>query len=124
MKKNDAINTAIRELQQPPPMRNSDKFWNEFKARAAITPQTGTGTAAPRRKITWPRAVSIITGLAVLLVLAVLFLPRDGNHDTTQLSEVEEIDISVDYSGVMVMQDAQNGGTVVWVTDLNSEANM
>ena len=35
------------------------------------------------------------------------------------LSEVEEVDVLADYSSLMIVEDSENGGTLVWLTGMH-----
>lgn len=109
----------------PVPERPATDFWEDFRARAALVPQaTPSRTAAPTGR--WLLAAASLAA-AVVLVFAIA-LPRSGNNDNSlavaslptpakngRLSRIEDVQVFVDNASVTIIEDSENGGTVVFV---------
>ena len=119
------LGAALREVA-PPTARSSEDFWDDFRARAALVPQAAPHRAAPPVG-RWLFAV----GSAAALVVAVFAISRllpgpagEGrianvpslpNTVSGALSQVEDVQVFQDDASVMVFEDSENGGTVVFV---------
>jgi len=118
------IRATLREQCQPPPLRSADEFWADFRARQQLVPQIADDPLAvpPRFAVSWLPA---LTGLAIVALVAVLFTknlhtPPPTPVQAARLSEVEEVEVMVEYGGLMIMQDAESRGTLVWVTGMET----
>jgi len=120
------LGAALREVA-PPTARSSQDFWEDFRARAALVPQ-----AAPHRAAPPVGRWLFVVGSAAALVVAVSAVSRlltdpagEGQQiasvpslPTTvsgALSRVDDVQVFQDDASVMVFEDSENGGTVVFV---------
>ncbi|MCF7855723.1 MAG: hypothetical protein K9N51_13060 [Candidatus Pacebacteria bacterium] len=115
-------NKELRELVQraepTPRIPRADAFWGRFKARAECMPRE-TNERPPAYPRLWPKlalgAATVITLLLMLVVLEFPQLPVD-NASGEPLSRVDELDVYIDHTSVMIMKDRRSGGTLVWIT--------
>ena len=117
------IRAELAQRHAAPEPRPAPAFWADFRARLAVAP--GRVAAAARRRrlslgIAWATAA-----LAVLVGAVALFTPggERGAAPSAVASQVEDIKVFVPYSGVIIMHDAEHGGTLVWVAGMGSESN-
>ncbi len=123
------MQSALRTACKAPEPRPAAEFWAEFNRRVAAMPAEALPATAASLPLSFPWARPL-RWAAAALVAALLTLPvllRQGaqaparNHDQAN-SELEEIEVFVPYSTMMIMQDRESGGTVVWLADLNKGA--
>jgi len=129
------IRQQLRQQDSVPPPPPATEFWTRFRARARQrlrpepTPvrQRARPWAHPLPRLAWAAALLILTGLAVLL------LQRDPTPGSGPLvavagranaSAIEEIEVFVPYSSMMIMQDAETGSAIVWLADLDVSAKL
>ncbi len=107
------------------PERPAADFWEDFRARATLVPQAvPSRTAAPTGR--WLLAAASLAA-AVMLIFAIA-LPRSGSNDGSlavaslptpakngRLSRIEEVQVFLDNASVTIIEDSENGGTVVFV---------
>ena len=125
-----ALQKALRETAALPEPRPAEVFWQDFRARASLTVQQDPEVAAVQDgallSLRWASV-----GLALLLVLgsATLYLHPWAQpvHVAsvpaalpTGLSKVEEVEVLSEYSSVMIVEDAKNGGTLIWVASADA----
>ena len=117
---------ALREAASLPAPRPAAEFWQDFRIRAA---QAGTAPVAadPAPEVTippgfrawrWAAAMVLLISLAATLRLARPPVARAALEPaavSSDLSKVEEVEVFSEYSSVMIMEDLENGGTVIWV---------
>jgi hypothetical protein len=131
MKKSRLSDNELKQLlagqQRIPPMADADEFWARFRARAELVPQAepspaahGLGTAL------WPRwALAGVTVAALILLMLTIELPlrrSSGRQALQALSKVDQVDVFVDYASMMIVEDSENGGTLVWLAGIDAEA--
>jgi hypothetical protein len=113
------IRQAMVEGAPSAAMRDADAFWSDFKGRAVRRVPDGS-IAAPASGFGWRLAVA---GACLFLVVAgaATLLSRDvGNGG----SRVESVDVVVSHGGVLIIEDADRGGTMVWVVDMTRGAGV
>ena len=120
-----------RELKQQasgPESPPADEFWTDFRSRLSAESREDV-VSAPFLWFAPKTAWAMAAAFAFMLGLTALLLPTAPSSSSNtvasaavnqQVSEVEEIDVFVTYSSVMIMQDEQNGSTLVWVGDMES----
>lgn len=118
------IQAALREQDNAPAPRNAGEFWREFRIRAAQP----AADAPPLPAFTfWPRMQRAVWATAALFaIMGIVGLSlRDTppGSDSPLMSEVQEINVAVPYSSIMVMRDAETGATMVWVSDPQQSQN-
>ena len=117
-------NRDLRELVQraegSPEIPSADVFWDRFRARAEMVSQERPASVAHGSGRLWPRiALAGVTVLALALLIVTLEMPRqpaNGGSLETPLSRVDELDVYIDHTSVMIMKDRHGGGTLVWIT--------
>ncbi|MEI8139589.1 MAG: hypothetical protein WCI03_06955 [bacterium] len=119
MKKNSwsEIEEGLRSQKAPPPQNDAESFQLDFKARASLMRQD---SASPAAAFAWFPVLSwrigIATAAAVLIAGLVLW-----PASSTLVTQVKSLQVLAPHSGVIIMTDEDNPGTVVWVTDLESD---
>lgn len=117
------IQEGLKSEYKAPDNRDASEFWTDFRARASLVNQTEESASAPQ-PLQWHRPMWAIATAAIIMVIFV-FSPALRNNDPSQPatllaehSEVQEIEVFVPYSSMMIMQDAESGTSVVWLTDV------
>lgn len=132
------IRKALRRQDTPPPPTAPEVFWTQFRARAAqvrrpqpaAAPARQRFRAPPLMKVAWAAATLTLAGLAVLSLRREPMpgSPTTNEHPSHALapiaSAIEEIEVFVPYSSVMIMQDAESGSAIVWLADLELSAEL
>jgi len=110
------IEAGLKRRKAPLPRHNSESFNQDFKARAVLMRQD---PPHPPQTEGFPllRWSMIGASVAALLVAGFLTWPTSSSLVT----QIKSLHITVPHSGVIIMTDDVNQGTVVWVTDLESE---
>lgn len=113
----------LRRAESVPDPVEPDRFWPDFEARASLvtreSPEArGLGTAG--LWLGWAAA-----GLACLAVFVGIIMrtPAAPPATAAAFSEVQEIDVLVSYSTMMIMQDSDSGSTLVWVGGMGEDQN-
>ena len=107
------IAQALRKQAACPPPLDRGIFWDRFKARTEFVPQQ-TGPAEKVGRSPWGfAAVAAAAAAAVIVAVAVIRGPAAASHP--QLSKVSELDVYMDYSSVLIVEDRENRGTVIWL---------
>lgn len=122
-----AIRKRIRAKYAAPSPRDGKAFWREFRTRAV---QDGSDAApvrvplsrAPRIPLVWA-AAAVLIGVVSAVVLVKLRLETTPPRTARQVPAVEEIEVFVPYTSMMIMQDAEDAGSIVWVTDMESDGS-
>ncbi len=109
------IEADLRLRKAPPPLTDAESFKQDFKARAALMRQEPIEKQA---QVSWPLWNWRYAGaaLAICLLAGLYFLPSSSSLVT----QVKSLQVFAPHSGVIIMTDENNSGTVVWVTDLES----
>lgn len=105
---------AAREISA----RGKEEFWSDFAARARMVRQEET--AAGLRAIPQVRWVWAAAAAAVVIGLAVWFPLR--SPASMAANPIRSFEVIAPHTGVMILQDQEDRGTILWVTglDLNS----
>lgn len=127
-----ALRKALCEASSLPEPRPAAAFWQDFRARASLTVQQSSEAAAvaPAGSLLSLRWASAALLLLLVVSAAVALHPwaRPVQVATVPvppaaaLSKVEEVEVLSDYSSVMIVEDAENGGTVIWVASADTAA--
>lgn len=116
------LRTGLRQIAEPPPPRDRDEFWQDFRVRAALVPQQQVSIRRSRSGISIGLWGALAGGGAVLVAAALAISSLVTQHNETSLagvSRVEEIDVFADCSSVLVFEDTDNRGTLVWLAGLD-----
>lgn len=119
------LRQALRQAAALPAARPAESFWQDFRARSALTHQA---EPAPARQAA---GVGLLRPWAVGALGAMVFaglvwawlqsavpsgrLAQAPAPASTALSKVEEVEVFSEYSSVMIVEDIEHGGTVIWV---------
>ena len=109
------IEAGLKSRKAPPPRHDAGSFREDFKAHAALMRQDSPNQSeiAAFSVFSW-RAIG--AAAAVLLLVGGLLWPTAASLVT----HVKSLQVMAPHSGVIIMTDDVNQGTVVWVTDLES----
>ena len=90
--------------------RPAESFWNEFREQAEAARRTP-------KVIMWPTPAARLLVAAACLALitagALLLRPTTG----TIASPVLSVTVDVEYNSMMILEDGESGGTVLWVEE-------
>jgi|GEM_PF-1650969 len=127
------LGQALRQAAPLPEPRPAAEFWQDFRARSALTLQEAPDrVAVVGVRLTSLRWVVATAAVLVLLASVSVFLrtgpvppqvaqaPTATATTTTDLSTVQELEVFSEYSSVMIIEDAENGGTVIWVASADT----
>jgi len=119
------LRQALRQAAALPEPRPADTFWQDFKARTALTGQETPGrlvvvggSLLSRHWVLAAAAALVVVGLAFALLRPTAAPLQTAQMQTPQapaLSSVQEVEVLSEYSSVMIVEDIENGGTVIWV---------
>jgi len=117
------VQDAIRQQYRAPVTRDKQEFWSDFRARAELGPgpqaETPASSGVLVRRLSWALAACLATAL---LITALAYRTQTGAGQAyAQRSQIEEVQVFVPCASVMIMQDAESGGSVVWLADLEPE---
>lgn len=103
-----------RSVAGPP--TKPESFRQDFMARAALMRQESIGL---QEQIGLPLLSwrILASGVAALLIAGVLIWPTPK----ALVNQVKSLQVFAPHSGVIIMTDERESGTVVWVTDLESD---
>ena len=121
----NTLRDALKQADSPPPLRDKQEFWSDFRARAALVNREATAAIAERSR---RRALVLTTvgATAVALVVLLAILPAldapngPAAADASRLSDVESVTVEVDYDTLMIVEDKENGGTLIWMDGLQT----
>ena len=109
----------------PVPERPAADFWEDFRARASLVPQaTPSRTTAPA--VRWLVATAALAAIVMLVFAVAQLRPEVDNSSllvaklppparTDGLSRIEDVQVFLDNASVTIIEDSENGGTVVFV---------
>lgn len=104
-----------KQVAANPAMRTRDEFWADFRARARMTPQTQPEEAPSRAWMPrWGYAAAAVAAMVLVAGLAVWFPSRKA-----PLSPIRSFEVVAPHTGVIIMEDEQDRGTILWVTGMN-----
>lgn len=109
------IEDGLKSRRTPPSRNNAESFKQDFKARASLMRQDSPDETG----LQWPsilnwRYIGAVT--AVVLAVGVMIWPSRPDLVT----QVKSLQVMAPHSGVIIMTDENNQGTIVWVTDMES----
>lgn len=111
------IRAVLREQAVAPPPQHETEFWREFRNRVGQP----AADEQPARVLTfWPRVQRTIWAAAALFaimgIVGLSLRSTDPGGKSPLMSEVQEINVAVPYSSIMIMRDVETGATMVWVS--------
>jgi hypothetical protein len=112
-----------REIRQrlraevPPPQSDAGAFWSDFRAHARLVPQIGPDRepALAGRLMAWWRLAPLAATLAILLAVALHARGPAANR-------LRFLEVFASHTGVIMMDDEQRHGTILWVAGLEPDA--
>ena len=113
------IRAELKAHCAPPGPKPRESFWASFRAQAQLVNRDDHAAAARpplafRRPLAWAAAAAVGVAFAVFVTLS----QNGGNAQPPQLaSAIEEIEVFVPYSTMMIMQD-DSGASMVWLADV------
>ena len=110
------IQAGLRSWRTPPLQNDVESFRQDFKARASLMRQE----LPAEHEASWFPLLSgryIAATAALLLAVGIRFWPASSSLVT----QVKFMQVLAPHSGVIIMTDEDNPGTVVWVTDLEAD---
>lgn len=113
------IRRELGSRRAPPPARDAESFWREFRARALRTP-AAESVARPFRRLRLVLAGAAIPVAAAAVWLLLLFAPR-GLADSTQVKSLEVI---APHSAVFIIEVSEAGGlpaAILWISGVPDE---
>jgi hypothetical protein len=136
--RNRALKKALCDAATLPQPRPATAFWQDFRARASLTvqqaPEAATAPGGTLLSLRWASAALVLLlglGAAALylhprlepvqVAVAPAAPPRPALPPSI-LSKVEEVEVLSEYSSVMIVEDAENGGTLIWVASVDRPA--
>ena len=125
----DAKESPFDRAAPLPPPRSREEFWADFKAHAALTNQEEVAPATARNLRGWHVVRVVLAGAAaVVALLALALIPSagpgaNGKSAHIQLSEVREVELAVQYDSMMILEDAEAEGTLLWIDGLQNAGN-
>jgi hypothetical protein len=131
-----ALAEALAKAAALPEPRSAEAFWQDFRARASLTVQETPATAAVHAGALFSLRWASVAAALLVVVGALTYLqpwarqtqvaerapavPAAPSAQPALLSKVEEVDVLSEYSSVMIVEDAENGGTVIWVASADT----
>ena len=104
-----------KQVAATPAMRPRAEFWADFRARARMTPQTQAEEAPSRAWMPrWGYAVTAVAAMVLVAGLAVWFPSRKA-----PLNPIRSFEVVAPHTGVIIMEDQKDRGTILWVTGMN-----
>lgn len=107
------MKTKLKDFKQLDPIPKASKnFWNDFQTQASQLPQINMRKQHVHRA--W---LSVPLGAATALLL--VFLYHSPSANATAPSQVIEIEVATDYSGIFIVNDEEGEGTIIWIDGLD-----
>ncbi len=121
MKKGEKLDlgSVLRAWQAPAPRTGADAFARDFKARASLMRQEprAVESSQPARWFAWDWRYAAATATAVCIMVGFVIWPAH----VALVTQIKSLQVFAPHSGVIIMTDENEAGTVVWVTDLESD---
>ena len=113
------IEETLRETgSDDVPVRDSDAFWEAFKARAEGETRN---EPSPAPVVIFPAWLKVAACFAVIVTVAALLIPNPPNNSIVdaELSEITAIEVAAAHGEITTDKSAE--GTIVWVHGLELE---
>jgi len=114
------IRRALQRETRVPEFPKEEAFWADFRAHASLGPGPTAGDVASHVPTAWRWGWALAATLAVTLLLFPLVKPEKEEHLVMANSAIEEIEVFIPYSSIIIMQDAKSGVSIVWLADLET----
>jgi len=116
------IRDTLGKQPAPPPPAAAGQFWPDLRRRALPQPRTDSVTVSPLADWALPRWVAVAACIAVCVAG---LLHTDLGHAPTATpvaggkpNTIQSLAVAASHSSVMILQDEDNSGTIVWITDM------
>jgi hypothetical protein len=111
------IDAVLSARKAPAPRTDADSFARDFKARATLMRQDPVESGSIR----WDRWGGwnwryVAAAVTVCLIVGGVVWPARS----AVVTQIKSLQIYAPHSGVIIMTDEHEQGTVVWVTDMES----
>lgn len=95
--------------------RDAEAFWSEFRRRAGEPRAIETPAFQPKPRLAWGMAWAACAALVSLLAGGGWWIAKSGEAMSSTASHVNSIQISACHDALMIMQDPEHQGTIVWI---------
>ena len=113
------IEAGLKNRKTPAPRNDAEAFRQDFKAHAALVRQSPASVESrfpePLMWLLQWRSLPLTALAAGLVLVGVLLWPTSASLVT----QIKSLQVFAPHSGVIIMTDEENKGTVVWVTDMD-----
>lgn len=110
------IRQTLKDDAAARPVPPAAPFWEEFRARARMTPQWQVSHS--------PASVSLIFKRVALSTCATLLLAALSLYWLSGLparaTQIQSVEVIASHSAVLIMDDNSEDGTLLWVVDMHS----
>lgn len=107
------LRDGLRERNRAPEPRDADEFWADFRRRSGSQAAPTPLAVVPR--LAWAAAAAVAL-VAALSGVRVALSPAASSPPPLAASNVEEVEVMVSHTSMMIMQDDE--AAIVWVTDM------
>jgi hypothetical protein len=113
------IRANLREQPAPVARRDPDAFWSDFRARARLMRQEQPVVVPLWRSM--PMRVAYAAAVVALLAAGLaLMLPGGGAGLPNRIKSLEVV---ASHSGVIIINDDTQRGTILWIADLQPDGS-
>jgi hypothetical protein len=114
------LTDSIKKQQKDSGMLDKESFWNEFKEKAKGLKQDADVQEPMLYMPQWAKVAACFI-IATCLFSSIFMYNRSDSGP--EISGVEDYEIYIDHSAVLILQDEDEAGTILWVTGLNENKN-
>ena len=114
------VRGTIATEQSGPPPTDGNEFWSDFKARASLANQESVADAPLHGSFHWVVAARALAGVvlfAIMIAGAVFYVASREEGPNA----VEYVEVIASHGGVLIMNDEESDGTILWVVDMELE---
>lgn len=111
---------AIKKQQKSSGMLDKDSFWDEFNEKVKHIKQDAEVKEPIVFLAGWAKAAACFI-LAAGLITGLLFWNR-SDRQPDNLAVIQDYEIFSDHTGVLIIEDDEEAGTILWVTGLNNNS--
>ncbi|MEI6562784.1 MAG: hypothetical protein WCO42_00595 [bacterium] len=108
------VETGLRGRRAPVSQNDAESFRQDFKARVSLMRQD---SAEEERVVPLSPFLKWSYATAALAAMAIIGLVLWPSRDT-MLTQIKSLQVLAPHSGVIIMNDEDGRGTVVWITDM------
>lgn len=115
------IENVLKNIKVPEGMLDKENFWKEFKEKASEIEQE----PAAKPALHFPGWLKAVAGIVIVssVWLSVWFFSSNNIKDETMTASIiEDYEIYSEHSGVFILQDENNSGTVLWISGMKDNS--